>query len=152
MQNGTGGCHLAANGSHWKACCCVWDAFLNITPANLSPLQDLAEGFMSCPAGTAVNKAANGLSGSGPRPSPISTSAPTANKYRGVRQRPWGKFAAEIRDPTKGCRLWLGTFDTAEEAAAAYDGAARRIRGDAAICNFPLGAAPGTITEPIAGV
>ncbi|KAG2569404.1 ethylene-responsive transcription factor ERF003-like [Panicum virgatum] len=59
-------------------------------------------------------------------------------RFRGVRQRHWGSWVSEIRHPLLKTRIWLGTYETAEDAARAYDEAARLMSGPAARTNFPL--------------
>lgn len=67
--------------------------------------------------------------------------------YRGVRQRTWGKWVAEIREPCRGSRLWLGTFRSSYEAALAYDEAARDLYGKSARLNLPdIFTAGGSVT------
>eukprot|EP00897_Mesotaenium_endlicherianum_P009794 jgi/Mesen1/8843/ME000053S08250 len=115
----------------------------NVSPSESAPGDSVSKHGEACP----VVKASKGPAPLHPKP--VRKRAP--KMFRGVRQRASGRWIAEIKDTMRNVRLWLGTYDTPEEAALVYDKAARSIRGAAARTNFPAVGNEGAATPSHSG-
>ncbi|KAM3373016.1 hypothetical protein ACQJBY_019773 [Aegilops geniculata] len=121
-----------ASWNHFQAGCMGAAANSNPSPSSSSSSFSSWDSFPS-------DMSSGETIGAETSPRPKKRAASAAPSYIGVRARPWGRFAAEIRDSTRGgARVWLGTFGTPEDAAMAYDQAALSSRGTATALNFPM--------------